>query len=601
MTNQDTLVAVLQQHAHRQGDRQALTFVADLAQHPAGESLSYHDLDLLARRTAGLLQDRYAVGERAMLLFPSGLQFAVAMLGCMYAGLIAVPVPVPDRSAESRRRCAGVVRHAEVRVVLTEAASLPAVTGWRDTEGLGALECVAVDRAGPADPDAWVRPDIGPDTVAMLQYTSGSTSEPKGVIITHDTILTQVAMSRRMMGVGRDSRFGGWLPMHHDLGLLGQLLQPVALGAVSVFMPPFEFLKRPVRWLELIDRHWLEVSLAPNFAYQMCAVKVTDEQVAQLDLSGWQVAGNGAEAVQASTLEAFARRFAPAGFRAEAFTVGYGLAEAMAYTTVGPRDEAPLVCRIDAAKLEHDEFVPAGGSDGGSDGGAAQVVSRVSCGRPCEVEIRIVDPQTATPLPDGRVGEIWLRGRAVAPGYWAADEATRAAFGAATSTGEKGYLRTGDLGTLYSGELFVTGRLKDMLVVRGRNLYPQDIEHEVSSWHDALRTGVGAVFAVPSGNGAEDTEELVLVHECPGTLPELAGPATLAATIRHRMARQFGINFGGVVLVRPGGVARTTSGKVRRSAMRQLFVQRRLTPLCEDLSPRLRLSYHGEKAVLDVH
>jgi acyl-CoA synthetase (AMP-forming)/AMP-acid ligase II len=593
MTNQDTLVAVLQEHAYRQGDRLALTFVADLAQHPTGESLSYHDLDLLARRTAGLLQDRYAVGDRAMLLFPAGLQFAVTMLGCMYAGLIAVPVPMPDRSAESRRRCAGVVHHAGVRVVLTEEASLPAVTGWRDAEGLGQLECVAVDRAGPADPDAWVRPDIGPDTVTMLQYTSGSTSEPKGVIITHDTILTQVAMSRRMMGVGRDSRFGGWLPMHHDLGLLGQLLQPVALGAVSVLMPPFEFLKRPVRWLELIDQHWLEVSLAPNFAYQMCVAKVTDEQVAQLDLSGWQVAGNGAEAVQASTLEAFTRRFAPAGFRAEAFTVGYGLAEAMAYTSVGPRSEPPFVCRVDAARLEHDEFVPADGS--------AEVVSRVSCGRPCEVEIRIVDPRTATPLPDGRVGEIWLRGRAVAPGYWAADEATRAAFGAATATGENGYLRTGDLGTLYSGELFVTGRLKDMLVVRGRNLYPQDIEHEVSSWHDALRTGVGAVFAVPSANGADNAEELVLVHECQGTLPEMDGPVTLAATIRDRMARQFGIHVGGVVLVRPGGVARTTSGKVRRSAMRQLFVDRRLTPLCEDLSPRLRVTYHGERAVLDVH
>ncbi len=592
MTNQDTLVAVLREHAHRQPDRPALTFVADLAQDPAGASLSYRDLDLLARRTAALLQERYAVGDRAMLLFPTGLQFAVAMLGCVYAGLIAVPVPLPDRSAESRQRCARVLRHADVRVVLTEQASLPVVTGWRDAEGPARLECLAVDRTGPADPDAWVRPDIGPDTVAMLQYTSGSTSDPKGVIVTHDTILTPVAMSRRMMGVGPDSRFGGWLPMHHDLGLLGQLLQPVALGAVGVFMPPFEFLKRPVRWLELIDRHRLDVSLAPNFAYQMCALKVTDEQVAGLDLSGWRVAGNGAEAVQASTLEGFARRFAPAGFRPEALTVGYGLAEAMAYTSVGSPTEPPLVHRVDAARLEQGEFVPADGS--------AEVVSRVSCGRPCEVEIRIVDPHTAGPLPDGRVGEIWLRGRAVAPGYWAADEATRAAFGATTTSGESGYLRTGDLGTLYHGELFVTGRLTDMLVVRGRNVYPQDIEHEVNSWHEALRAGVGAVFAVPSADGADDTGELVLVHECQATLAGTDAPATLAATIRDRLARQFGIHVGAVVLVRPGGVARTTSGKVRRSAMRQLFVDRRLAPLYEDLSPRLRLAYRPEPAVLDV-
>ncbi len=592
MTHQDTLVAVLQEHANRQGDRPALTFVADLAQHPSGESLSYHDLDLLARRTAVLLRDRYAVGDRALLLFPAGLQFAVAMLGCMYAGLIGVPLPIPNRSAESRQRCAGVVQHAGVRVVLTDEASLPAVTGWRDAEGLGQLECLTVELAGPGDADAWVRPDIDSDTVAMLQYTSGSTSEPKGVIITHDTILTQVAMSRRMMGVGRSSRFGGWLPMHHDLGLLGQLLQPVALGAVSVTMPPFEFLKRPVRWLELIDQHWLDVSLAPNFAYQMCVAKVTDEQVSRLDLSGWQVAGNGAEAVQAATLEAFTRRFAAAGFRPEAFTVGYGLAEAMAYTSVGTRDEPPFVCRVDAARLEQGEFVPAGAS--------AEVLSRVSCGRPCEVEIRIVDPQTATPVPDGRVGEIWLRGRAVAPGYWAAAEATRAAFGAVTATGETGYLRTGDLGALYCDELFVTGRLKDMLVVRGRNIYPQDIEHEVASWHEALRAGVGAVFAVPSADGADDAGELVLVHECQALLPGVDGPAALTATIRDRMARQFGIHVGAVVLVRPGGVARTTSGKVRRGAMRELFVDRRLGPLYEDLSPRMRLTYREETAVPDV-
>lgn len=592
MTDQDTLVAVLREHAQRRGDRPALTFVADLARDPAGESLSYQELDLLARRTAALLQERYPAGDRVLLLFPTGPQFAVAMLGCVYAGLIAVPLPLPDRSTESRQRCAGVVRHADVRVVLTEEASLRAVTGWRDGEGLAQLECLAVERAGLVDAGAWRPPEVTPDTVALLQYTSGSTSEPKGVVITHDTILAQVEMSRRMMGVGPDSRFGGWLPMHHDLGLLGQLLQPLALGAVSVTMPPFEFLKRPVRWLELVDRHRLDVSLAPNFAYQMCVVKVTDEQIARLDLSGWHVAGNGAEAVQASTVDGFTRRFAAAGFRPEAFTVGYGLAEAMAYTSVGTRTEPPFVCRVDAAGLERGEFVPAGAG--------AEALDRVSCGRPCEVEIRIVDPDTATPVPDGRVGEIWLRGRSVAPGYWAAEEATRAAFGATTATGETGYLRTGDLGAMYRGELFVTGRRTDMLIVRGRNIYPHDIEHAVASWHEALRTGVGAVFAVPSADGADDAGELVLVQECPATPTGPDGPAALAATIRDQLARQFGIHLGAVVFVRPGGVARTTSGKVRRSAMRQLFVDRRLAPLYEDLSPRLRLTYRAETAVPDV-
>jgi acyl-CoA synthetase (AMP-forming)/AMP-acid ligase II len=569
MAGRNTLVEVLRDHAVRLGDRPALTFVADLRAEPAGRSLSYQELDLAARRLAGWLQQsRYAAGDRAMLVYPSGLEFAVAMVACWYAGVIAVPTATPGVSAPSHRRATRVARDADVAVILTDSRSLAGVLAWRSEASLRRVQCVATDRIS-SDPDAWTPPPITPESLALLQYTSGSTGEPRGVMVGHDTVLAQIATTRRVMAVSERTRFGGWLPMHHDLGLMSQLLQPLTLGATSVFMPPVEFLKRPVRWPQLIDAHRIEASLAPNFAYDLCRRAVTDAQLARLDLSGWEIAGVGAETVRASTLASFAERFAVAGFRPQAVTVGYGLAESMVYSSAGRRDDPPVVCHVDPDRLEKHEFVP----------DATRGRAKVSCGRPCEVEVRIVDPETTQPLPDGRVGEIWLRGPAIARGYWAAPEATRCTFGAVTAAGDGAYLRTGDLGTMHQGELYVTGRTAEILIVRGRNVYPQDIEDDVASWDEALEAGAGAVFTV-----TEPADRVVVVYEC----RTVTRPAALTTLVRERLAREHGIRAGGVVLVRAGGIARTTSGKVRRSVVREEFLTGRLKAVYEDIDPDLR-------------
>lgn len=545
-------------------------------------SLSYRELDLAARRLAVRLRERTPAGERAMLLYPPGLAFGVAFVGCLYAGLIAVPVPLPSGLQQRNQRATGIVRDAGVAVVLTDAASLALVDAWCDDAGLGDVPRVATDTV-EGDETRWAPPRVAAGAPMMLQYTSGSTSDPKGVVISHGNVLSQVAMSRDVMAVGEHTRFGGWLPMHHDLGLIAQLLQPLVLGATSVFMSPFEFLKRPIRWLQLIQRHEVECSLAPHFAYELCARNVSDSQVATLDLSGWQVAGIGAEVVRAQTLEAFAERFAPAGFRREALTAGYGLAEVTVYATVTPRATAPRVRAVDADRLERNEFVPVRAS---GDAGTPLIVSS---GLPCDMEVRIVDPKSAQPLPDGSVGEIWLRGPGVALGYWGAETATRDTFGGTLATGEGGFLRTSDTGAMHEGELYVTGRLKDLLIVRGRNLYPQDIEFEIRSLHTALSWRNGAVFAV---SGLTPDEYVVFTQECSGDLAgDREGLAGITTLIRDWSAREIGIRPAAVVLLRPGGVSRTTSGKVQRALMREHFMNGSLDAMHEELDPGLRHLY----------
>jgi len=584
MSAQLTVAAVLHEHAATYSDRPALIYAADAVNPTSDVSLSYRELDLAAQRLAVWLRDRVSAGDRALLLYPPGVGFGVAFVGCLYADIIAVPVPVPVPTGPPQRDqlAQRVARDAGVAVVLTESATLAAVTTWRDAAGLSDVPCVATDTIEATDTQ-WTVPDVAPTAPMMLQYTSGSTSDPKGVVICHDNVLAQVAMSRRWMAVGDHTRFGGWLPMHHDMGLIVQLLQPLVLGATSVFTSPFEFLKRPVRWLQLIDRFRVDVSLAPHFAYEVSARQITDAQVATLDLSGWGVAGVGAEAVRAKTLHAFAARFAPAGFRPEALTIGYGLAEGTVYVAVGPRTTAPIVLSLDSERLERNEFVPVS---------SPTAPTIVSCGVPCEMEIVIVDPVTTAPLPDGLVGEVWVRGAGVARGYWGVEKATAETFGGTLVTGETGYLRTGDLGALHAGELFVTGRLKDLLIVRGRNLHPQDIEYEVRTLDPALNARNGAVFAVP-GNDAH--EHVVIVQECAADLandPDRLG--RIVTVIRDWMARELGFRPAAVTLVRPGGVSRTPSGKVQRTLMRELFMTASLDVMYEDLDPGLGQQYRKD-------
>ncbi len=560
-----TVTEVLRAHAGERGERTAVTLVRDPGKPETATALTYAQLDRRARAVAAWLQARFPAGERVLLLYPVGLDFVAAFAGCAYAGMIAVPAPLPGDFRHQRRRVEAIARDAGVAAVLTDAANDEAVEAWMAAEGLGSVARLATGDDAAADPDAWrpVRDDA--DALLLLQYTSGSTGDPKGVMVAHRNLLHNVASFRRALGFGERTRFGGWIPLYHDMGLMAQLLPPLLMGGECVLMTPTTFLMRPHYWLELISRHGVGYSAAPNFAYELCRRRVSDEQLARLDLSGWEYAANGSEPVQAATLEAFARRFAAAGFRADALCPSYGMAEATVFVSSSAR-RAPRVRRIEAAGRE-----------------------LVSCGEPHGAEVRIVDPATGAELPAGRIGEVWLRGGSVSRGYWRNPAATQAAFGARTAAGDGPFLRSGDLGALHEGELYVTGRIKEMLIVNGRNVYPQDIEHELRAHFLELSTRFGAVFtvAVPG-----DDEAVIVTHELKGRASD-ERLRELAAAIKVVVMREFGVRAAGVVLLRPGSVQRTTSGKIQRGAMRESFLAGGLAALHEDLDPAVRAARRG--------
>jgi acyl-CoA synthetase (AMP-forming)/AMP-acid ligase II len=553
--------------------RGAFIYLSDTIAGSDAAHLSYAQLESSAKEVATWLQERKAAGRQVLVLFPSGIDFITAFLGCLYAGAVAVPAPLPTEQGQHFSRVSAIVRDADVCAVLTNAATEAKVRIWLDDEGLPRIPVLAADTPGFADADAWRDPGLERDRLAFLQYTSGSTSRPRGVMVTHGNLLANQATIQRATGSTSGSRVGGWLPFYHDMGLIGHVLHPLYLGSCGVLMSPISFLKRPVRWLRMIDEYGIEVGGGPNFAYDLCARRITDEQLAGLDLSRWTVACNGAEPIRAETLDAFAERFAPAGFRAEQFFPCYGMAETTLLITGKPRGRTPARRAVNAAALERGGLTDAGPG----------VPSRtlVSSGVLNEdFQVRIVDPEELAEVPEGRIGEIWVRGESVCAGYWENPEATGVTFrGALRQDGrdagpdEGGWLRTGDLDAVRDGELFVTGRLKEMILINGRNLYPHDIERAVREVDPAL-DGSGAVFGVDAGG----REQLVIVHEARVRGAD-ADPMVLAAQVQRVVGREFAVPVENVVLVRPGGVHRTTSGKIRRTVMRELFLAGGVTPV----------------------
>lgn len=569
-----SITALLRQHATNFADREAVTLVRDLEREGGTTTLTYAMLDRAARGVAAWLAARFSPGERILLLYPVGIDFVPAFLGCLYAGMIAVPAPMPGGHLQQHRRVDAIARDAAIAAVFTDSGNLTEVTEWLVAHGRTELPCLATDTAELGDPDRWQMPAIDRHTLMLLQYTSGSTGDPKGVMVGHDNVLHNADAFIRGLGMSPRTRFGGWIPLYHDMGLLAQLMPGLLLGSSVTLMTPNAFVLRPHLWLRMIDKHDINFSAAPNFAYELCQRRITDDQLAGLDLSRWQFAANGSEPVQASTLLGFARRFAAAGFRAEALAPCYGMAEATVYIS-GSSGRPPHIRAVDAEQLARDRFVPAA-----DEASARQIVG---CGAAADFDVRIVDPVTGRSLTGGEIGEIWLRGPSLGHGYWRRPDATAAAFQAITADGESGYLRTGDLGTVVDGEIYITGRHKEMLIVHGRNLYPQDIEHEVRVQHPELATRLGAVFSV-SPPDAEDA--VVVTHELQGKYPDNQ-LRELAVAIKTTISREFGVRVAGVVLLRTGAVQRTTSGKIRRTAMRELFLANGLDVIHESLEPAL--------------
>ncbi|MGV9272672.1 fatty acyl-AMP ligase [Streptomyces griseosporeus] len=572
LTGASNVVEIFTEHARTRGDYRAVAIVPDPSDRSTTQWVTYEQLDRAARGCAADLLRGCRPGDRALLLLPNSAEFVVALLGCFYAGLVPVPSSMPGRYKQDRRRVSGIARDAGIGVVLTGPDELDDVLTWAGAEDLDVPVLIP-----DVDPEPLTEPftphAAHPHDLALLQYTSGSTSDPKGAQVTQRNLLLNAHAIDTYLPVREGQRYGGWIPNYHDMGLMGHILTPLLAGRGIALMTPAAFLRRPRAWLELVDRFDIGLSAAPNFAYELCLTRVPEDSIGDLDLSRWTQTISGSEPVKASVLAEFAERFAPAGIRPEQLTPCYGMAETtlMISTTSG---RVPRVLTVDPDALEAGRIEQA-------DGGAGRTL--VSCGEPRHLQARIVDPATGEALPEGSVGEIWLRGELVVDGYWRNPAATEATFGnrVAGDPGDTGgWLRTGDLGALLEGEIYVTGRIKEMMIVRGRNIYPHDIEHELRRQHEELRDTVGSVVAVASGAGDTDGR-LVVIHEVRRRAQD-EELARLAAGVRATVAREFGLRADAVLLMRRGAVRRTTSGKIQRGTMRTLYANGELEPLWAD-------------------
>jgi amino acid adenylation domain-containing protein len=536
-----SLVEVARWRAEHQASRIAYTWLADGETETA--RWTYAELDLRARAIAESLVRTAQAGDRAVLIYPAGLEFIAAFLGCMYAGITAVPI-APPRDEAGQSRSQALLADCEPSILLTLSAQAGRLAVLLPDQRANGVRLLSTDEIDPALAEGWHGPRIssrGAGAPLLLQYTSGSTSAPKGVMVSAQNLTHNEELIRVAFGVTEESVIVGWLPLYHDMGLIGTALQPLYSGAHAVLMPPVSFIQRPARWLECISRYRASISGGPNFAYDLCLRRISDEARARLDLSSWQVAFNGAEPVRAQTLREFAREFSDHGFQPRAWRPCYGLAEATLLVSVGRQPTTEVA--IEPAQ------------------------ATVSCGPPAEgQEVLIVNPETLRPCNDSEVGEIWVRGQSVAAGYWQKGAENRSTFAARPAGRDRGaYLRTGDLGFLAAGELFVTGRLKDLIIQRGRNHYPQDIELTVEQCHPTLRPGGCAAFTYDESG----IEKLAIA--CEAKIRKKSLPAELIERIRASVAQEHELETSAVLLLKRGALPKTTSGKVRRHACRELL------------------------------
>jgi phthiocerol/phenolphthiocerol synthesis type-I polyketide synthase C len=573
LTNQ-TFLDLVRQRAETYRDKTAFDYCRYSADGEEHTQLTFGELDNRARSTASVLQQMGATGERALVLCPSGLDFIVAFFGCVYAGVVPVPVHPPARTRVIGR-VASIVRDTEARFTVTTAETQAQFRSAIDEMADGpAMQWCAVDDIA-ASAEEWVAPAIEPDTTAMLQYTSGSTGSPKGVVVTHRNLLSNVEAIRTAWGDGNDRAKGVfWLPLHHDMGLIGGILTSIYVGATSYFMPPESFIERPMRWLEAIAKHGGTITAAPNFAYQLTIDHSSPEERAALDLSTMTTAMCGAEPIRAATLQRFIDAFATAGFRPEAFDPVYGMAESTLLVSGKADRTAPVVRHLDSGALREHRLVAVAPEH-------SNAASFVACGQAQpNHETVIVDPATGQPCADDEVGEIWLAGGSVAKGYWGKPAETAQTFHAfLTDSGRGPFLRTGDLGFHLDGELFVSGRLKDLIVIRGRNHYPEDIEATVQDSHDALLRGRGAAFSITLDS--DSTEQLVVVQEVDRYRVGDIDTDEMLAAIRTAVTEHHEIRPHAIVLTEPSTIPTTSSGKIRRSRSRQRFLDGDLAPIAQ--------------------
>jgi len=557
-----SLVDLLRHRAVEQPDDRAYIFLSDQGSEEA--ALSFAELDRQAAAVAARLLQDGQVGDRALLLFGPGLAFITAYFGCLSAGIIPVPMMLPRRNS-SLDSSAPIIADCSPRFAITNSRLSSARPDVIERFQQSGMEWIVTDRLEQGSSKPGRLPGPGREAIAFLQYTSGSTSDPKGVMVTHGNLIDNLEMIRQTLGNTRRSTYVSWVPLYHDMGLILNVLQSLYLGALCVLMAPVTFIQRPLRWLHAIHHYRAEVAGAPNFAFDLCAQRFRPDHVKDLDLSSWKLAFNAAEPIRADTIDRFAATFSPYGFDPRAMYPLYGMAEATLLISSGSRGAGSIIRAISRDAFQRNRIADPASSDD------AQRV--VGCGRNIAGQrVAIVDPESCRRLGPDRIGEVWVGGPHVCKGYWHNPEATKSVFQACIADeGDEHWLRTGDLGFMdEAGELFITGRIKDLIIVRGINYYPQDIENTVYDSHPALRRHCGAAFSLMT----EDNEEkVVLVQEVERTHRRRLEIEEITACIREAVANQHEIAIDTIVLIPPGAIPKTTSGKIQRSLARRMWQQ----------------------------
>lgn len=565
-----TLVDIARSRQQSAPNRNIFTYLdQNLAE---SEAISYRALDESARRIAVRLQRSGAPGDRVLLVFSNGAEFIKAVFGCFYAGRVAVPVcPPHSRKSAHWQAFENILRDADPVLVLTDKTWFEEVFAWsKQLDIPHTFDVTAFDDIAD-DANAWAMPPSDPSAIAVLQYTSGSTGVPKGVVVTHENLCVNAELfQRKCFQLDEHAATVTWMPHYHNMGLIGAMLSKFYVGARTVVMAPDAVLTKPVRWLHAMSRYRAVMTSAPNFAYDLCTKVVTDAEMASLDLSAWRFANLGGEPIRVEVLRAFARKFAACGFREEAFCPCYGLAEAtLIVTTVGRK---PWVARTleQAALKEHRVSAIDATVAASRHGRSLQIVGAgpIATGQP----VAIVNPTTLTRCGEDEIGEVWVTGPGVAAGYWGKPAATQDTFGARIA-GESGgpYMRTGDLGFIGAGELYITGRLKDLIIVRGRNHYPQDIEATVQGSDPACQRSAGVAFAIDHGN----EERLVIVQEIASGVDDGRFKPILNRA-RQAIVEQHEIQPHEIVLIRPASLPKTPSGKVQRRLTKEFYLSGQL-------------------------
>jgi acyl-CoA synthetase (AMP-forming)/AMP-acid ligase II/acyl carrier protein len=546
------LVDVAGYRAAEQAQKTAYTFLIDGADQE--RHLTYSELDRRARAIAAFLQDAGMSGERALLFYAPGLDFICAFFGCLYAGVVAVPT-YPPVSRQMMAQVEPIIKDAGPKAILTTADIASKLKALLSLQSIGekkplrfigrglekyfpifkqlggaTTRVIATDRIDTDLDQMWRRPELDSASLAFLQYTSGSTSLPKGVMVSHGNITHNQNLIQNYFQQPKGVVFVSWLPQYHDMGLIGNILHPFYMGGSSVVFSPFEFLKKPLRWLEAISKYRAYTSGAPNFAYELCVRKVNAEDKQNLDLSSWQVAYNGAEPIRHATLENFAAYFAECGLEKSALYPCYGLAEGTLIVAGGKLQAAPVYVACDKERLKEDR------------------------------------------IQQNEIGEIWVSGPSIARGYWNNPESTRSTFQAkiVNSDGDR-FLRTGDLGFLRDGNLFITGRIKDLIIIHGQNYIPSDIEYTVEGCHADLRKGCSAAFSVASAG----EEKLAVVCEI-RKKAKTAELKNISAGIWRAITDRHGINAARIVLIKARTIPKTTSGKIRRKMCKMALLNNKL-------------------------